>query len=601
MHMRLFERPSRGLRADGGEMSIEGILPVALAGQSYEGRLDILNSVGDCTVQLVSGSLPAGATVYVDNATKQIVVTWPAYQSGDVPIANGGFESGGADGWELGVGWSVTDDNATEGAYTLVYANNGGNSVATSTTRATIAAGDSVTASCDVRQGASSSGNAGAGIFLEFRDADGEVLVKADGNVVSQGENNESQVSTVTRTAPSGAATVNLGVLGFRKRQNREVWADNFSWNLQQEEVGTNVEGTWCIVLRAADSHGQQAEWEGCVDVMVTGTRWMGTAGSTVYMADDPINGPWASHSVPEGAGLSGILALPGKSKAILYPLGVGSVGGALVDASDPDALTATTLPSFRGGTNHLSKFYQGIGSGPDVLVQVDTIGSYYLSTDEGLTFATYAYPLGSVNGRENVLRMSSGRWVVGGWKSGSGWNAMYSDVDVPTAADWTSATDANPGSNFEATLLDVGSSVMCLDYASSGRTCTRTFDGASWDDIASVGFLPSNTVVNPGTDVRCTLDWTGRIAIYSEGQNGGLLITTDEGATWTKYGLGAGVLPVSMYEADGIVVINTTSGIYVSLNLGETFEPLDLPSGVSFLALAPLLPGDSSSGGIWN
>lgn len=599
MHIRLFERPAHGLRMEQGDMAIEGILPTAIAGQSYEGRLDIINAIGDCTVELASGSLPPGSTVYVDNDTKQIVITWPAHQSGDVPIANGGFESGGADGWELGVGWGVTNDNATEGTYTLVYANNGGESVATSTTRAAVSPGTSVTASCDVRQGASSSGNAGAGIFLEFRDAAGRVLEKASGNLITQGENNESKVSSVTRSAPAGASTVNLGVLGFRKRQNREVWADNFSWNLQRDEVGTNVEGEWCIGLLATDSNGRQATWEGCIQVRVTGTRWLASdAGSGVYMADDPINGPWASHSIPEKGGMVGVLPMPARNKAILYPAGSDAIGNAvLVDASDPDNLTAEVLPAFRGGTIQFSKFYPGIGGGPDIVVQTSRNGSSYsLSTDLGRTFATYNHPITSNSLLRNVLRMADGRWLVGG-ANPTDWHGLYSDAALPTDLDWNNATDTVTEC-YNAVLLDVGASVMALEYGTSIRMCARTGNGSSWDAIASTGYLPSGTNVNLGSDVRCTLDWTGRIAIFSEGQNGGLLITTDRGATWTRV-LVPG-MPVTMFEADGIVIVNTTAGVYVSQDLGATFSLLPSPPGVTLLSVCPLAPGDSS-GGIWN
>ncbi len=46
--------------------------------RGLRGRLQIYNAVGGCTVRQIDGDrLPPGHQLYVDQATKQVVLTWP--------------------------------------------------------------------------------------------------------------------------------------------------------------------------------------------------------------------------------------------------------------------------------------------------------------------------------------------------------------------------------------------------------------------------------------------------------------------------------------------------------------------------------------------
>lgn len=268
-NLRLFEHPANRKLFGVGvpKLYISGTLPGSLPEVAYEGRLQIINAGGDCTAWLTAGELPPGSTVSVDNTTKEIVVAWPAYEAAAVAIPNAGLESGD-DGWLFGPGWSVTTDNPVSGAKALQYLDHGGDSVVSNTMRADIAPGTPITAGCAVRQGASSKGNAGACVRLEFFDAAGNMLAPAEGNMVLQGDNNEVHPSTVSTVSPSNVDSVRIAARGFRKRQNKKVWVDDFYWNVAQPSVGTNVSGQWCITLRVRDALGREAEWSGCISVL---------------------------------------------------------------------------------------------------------------------------------------------------------------------------------------------------------------------------------------------------------------------------------------------------------------------------------------------
>ncbi|WP_242876847.1 hypothetical protein, partial [Stenotrophomonas maltophilia] len=81
-----------------------------------------------CSVLQIGGDkLPDGAQLRVDQATKEVVVAWPAYQTAQAPIANPGFEEGKT-GWELGPGWNIDTENPPSGQWAAGYWGNWGTS-----------------------------------------------------------------------------------------------------------------------------------------------------------------------------------------------------------------------------------------------------------------------------------------------------------------------------------------------------------------------------------------------------------------------------------------------------------------------------------------
>jgi hypothetical protein len=98
----LYDRPD--LDQDRGllPLYITGTLPEYVVRAAYEGRQHIHNAIGACRVDQIAGdTLPLGSQIWVDQATQQIVVTWPAYSEDETPLENPGFEQGDTGGWSI--------------------------------------------------------------------------------------------------------------------------------------------------------------------------------------------------------------------------------------------------------------------------------------------------------------------------------------------------------------------------------------------------------------------------------------------------------------------------------------------------------------------
>lgn len=271
-----FLRPDLDQAAEQLPLYITGTLAGGKPGDAYEGRLQIHNQIGACVVLSVTGDdLPVGGTVSIDG--NEVVVAWPAYAEAAAPITNPGFEDGMA-GWQGGAGWSTTTDNPIAGTRSAVFKDAPGSSILSSLSRYPVDAGDTIHASAAIRQGASSAGNAGAGVRLEFRDSAGALVGHKDGNMVMSASNNAVKPSTVTVTPgdrPAGTELVNIACHGLRKRQNREVWADTFAWDHAVAAAGINADATICITIQIRDGAGRTATWSGCVDVVSYTTRYV--------------------------------------------------------------------------------------------------------------------------------------------------------------------------------------------------------------------------------------------------------------------------------------------------------------------------------------
>lgn len=265
MSARIYDRPDLEQRSRLLPLLVVGELPKALPFVPYEGRLQIYNAVGGCTVRQIDGDrLPPGHQIYVDQNTKQVVLTWPAYQAGSAPIANPGFESGPT-GWDAGAGWVIATENPPTGQWAAGYNNNRGESVISSTSRYEVYSGQRTTAKCKVRQGASAEGNAGASVLLEYRDQDGQVVGRFEGNRVMSASKNRVYDSNVVGIAPAGAATVNIAGNGIRFRENKILFVDDFEWDHTVAAVGLDHEAEYRLTLQVSDSAGRTAIWRGFI------------------------------------------------------------------------------------------------------------------------------------------------------------------------------------------------------------------------------------------------------------------------------------------------------------------------------------------------
>lgn len=273
-HFRLYSRP---LMADASttEMTVTGLLEGYVAGEAYESRLDINNSKGRCTVEILQSTLPSGATVRVDNVSKEVVVKWPAQEevTGPREVPNGSFESGddgtwvrgkagGGAGWDIGSGAGFVAQSGTHSARFSGI-----------TTEASDLLGPVVPAKLNdrirlvgqVQQGASAKGNAGARVSILYRDIEGNLLSRFDGNMVSSGSGGKWNASVAEGTAPLNTAGVQVAITAFRKRENKPLWVDSVTWD-HRYAIGQNDDSTYFLRIRVRDAENRVAYWEGTID-----------------------------------------------------------------------------------------------------------------------------------------------------------------------------------------------------------------------------------------------------------------------------------------------------------------------------------------------
>ena len=291
MHARIFDHPYSGIGTVLSSLAIIGQFPGYISRLAYSGRVQIANNIGDCSVELMSGALPTGYTLGVDNATHEVVITWPAYTANStvLDIPNQDFELGDT-GWNKGSGWAVVhNDNPIGGTWNAKFTNQGGDSILSSQTSIPVTPGKSIVATLQVRQGASAAGNAGAAVRLEWLDAGNAVIGFSEGNMVDSASNNAVKPSAVTGSAPAGAASVRLASRAFRRKENLAVWIDSFSWNgaitVTEYIAGTNGTADIPLSLKVTDSAGRTATWVGVIISRAVGDTWTDQATTSGQVA----------------------------------------------------------------------------------------------------------------------------------------------------------------------------------------------------------------------------------------------------------------------------------------------------------------------------
>ncbi|AVO23167.1 hypothetical protein RIVERRIDER_86 [Xanthomonas phage RiverRider] len=252
---------------------VVGKLPDYESNKDYEGRLQLINAIGPSKARQIGGSvLPSTTRFIVDEETQEVVVTWKRvrtageYETPPAVIRNAGFEES-SKFWQYGLGWDRSTENALTGSYSGRFSTERGTSKIISTSRFRVKQGKAINASCDVRQGASAAGNAGAAVILQWYDADGNELSLSQGNAVMSASKNKVYPSRVTAVPPEGAVEVAIGAVGSRVRENKNVWLDNFVWDhLVYPEINElPPEGDLDLILEVTDSTGRTAIWQGMI------------------------------------------------------------------------------------------------------------------------------------------------------------------------------------------------------------------------------------------------------------------------------------------------------------------------------------------------
>lgn len=275
---------------------VSGNLPNAKPEAAYEGRLKIHNAEGACTAEQIGGdTLPPGSSVFVDNATQQVVVAWPAYAEFVTPLQNPNFESGDLSGWTLtpkgGTATATADTSQKfDGAYSLRWpggkglGSEGGIEVeAWNNTIGPCLPGQRVTshARCMYNPGGHNFGSRYQGL-LRFLDGAGMPIGPAvrGRQFKGRGENGRWNDASATGVGPVGTKGVQMGA--WLTGSNAPVWLDSASWDVPSS-VGINIETTLNLTLRVRDSAGRTALWAGSILV----TDWGALDSGPAILMDD--------------------------------------------------------------------------------------------------------------------------------------------------------------------------------------------------------------------------------------------------------------------------------------------------------------------------
>ena len=275
---RLFEKPI-GVFATIPPLRVEGALPGYEHGEDYEGRLDIIDSIGKCTVELLDNNLPPGSTVHVDNFNKQVVIRWPAYSPADeekAGILNWNFEEGDLTGWKdlRGNSWSVEEYSTSMPPQATAPGNRAawmrgvgrGDHILESILYPVVP-GQPVMARSLWDQGPSNKDNNNLWTALQFWTPGKVKFTEAVyGDRIHDRTNKARHWSTVNTSVPSGAGWVTVQLIAHRRNsRNRQIIVDEVETTGLQYAVGVDNGDDFYLTVRVRDSANRVALWSGII------------------------------------------------------------------------------------------------------------------------------------------------------------------------------------------------------------------------------------------------------------------------------------------------------------------------------------------------
>ncbi len=177
----------------------------------------------------MSTPLWQAGTIYASGSLVQPVSTPPPVPD---QVTNGGFESGNT-GWTLDSGFTIGEfGNGThfQGTWSLQW-NLTGEARAVNNNATEVSPGQIINANCQVQQGASNAGQAGARVEVLWYDSSDEFLSSTQGTLIDSGSNSTWKQSSIAAVAPAGAAFARFSVAAFRTGGSHALWIDNCSWD----------------------------------------------------------------------------------------------------------------------------------------------------------------------------------------------------------------------------------------------------------------------------------------------------------------------------------------------------------------------------------
>jgi hypothetical protein len=209
------------------------------------------------------------------------------------PPTNASFDEGDT-GWTKETSWTIEipgDGNTFDGTYAAkLVQSNGLYRTINVTQLYPVLPEQVITAKCEVMQGGANRGQAGAKVYLEWLNASQLEISSNEGNLIDSGSGGNWQTSSVTATAPAGAAFVRIGATGFQKTDQHSLWVDKFRWNYSYRSPFLNLIyrniGTVAGVSGSTEPIWPETEGSSVVD---GGVEWQPVYGSSVEWEAVPL------------------------------------------------------------------------------------------------------------------------------------------------------------------------------------------------------------------------------------------------------------------------------------------------------------------------
>lgn len=268
MHFRLFDRP---LIVDDplSTMYIDGQYDDYEPGSSYEGRVQIHNSVGFCKVEVLDSNIPPGAYVYVDNISKEVVLKWPAYKppvETFTLLENGDFSQGDTGSWtNTGEGNPFVIEPDSDGNMSMKFKSGfSGGHFSRSPLAPVKNINRQITLTGQIAQGKSSKRKLWGGLLLTWFDKDRNILSWNESNWINSGGGYKEAKVIAAPTNPLTkfvAAQIHFD----RRGQNHPGWADNIQWDHVWEK-GYDSDEQLFVEVRVTDALNNTATHRGTID-----------------------------------------------------------------------------------------------------------------------------------------------------------------------------------------------------------------------------------------------------------------------------------------------------------------------------------------------
>ena len=270
---RIFDKPI-GFYDVPPPLQLVGALPLHTPGEAYEGRLDIIDNIGDCIVEIIEANLPDGATARVDMPNLNVVLAWPPYsppQEEKPGIINWDFQLETLEGWNDLRGNSWNNENsmvygaswATPEDFVAAMRGVGRGDHVLESIQYPVTQGQAIMARSLWDQGPSNKDNNNLWTaFGLWRN--GTFIREVRGDRIHDRTNKARHWSTVNHVVDAITTHVTVRLIAHRRNgRNRVIIADNVQTSGLSYTVGTDTDDDYFVHLKLTDSAGRVAYWRG--------------------------------------------------------------------------------------------------------------------------------------------------------------------------------------------------------------------------------------------------------------------------------------------------------------------------------------------------